>query len=57
MIDWIKRNTVRKNQAMFMTEEELFNKYIIGEFRHEIGKPEFSEEYARIQKIAIEGKK
>jgi 2-oxoglutarate ferredoxin oxidoreductase subunit beta len=53
MIDWIKKNSVRINQAKFMTEEELFNKYIIGEFRYETGKPEFSEEYAKIQKIAM----
>lgn len=52
MIDWIRKNTVRKNQAKFMSEEELFNKYIIGEFHHEI-KPEYSEEYAKIQKIAM----
>jgi len=52
MIEWIKRNSVRKNQAKFMSEEELFNKYIIGEFRYEPDKPEYSEEYAKIQKIA-----
>ena len=52
MIDWIKRNSVRVNQAKFMNEEELFNKYVIGEFRYEPNKPEYSEEYAKIQKIA-----
>ncbi len=57
MIEWIRRNSVRKNQAKFMTEKELFNKYIIGEFLHEPNKPEYSEEYAKIQKIAMEGKK
>ncbi len=56
MIDWIKRNSVRINQAKFMTKDELFNKYIIGEFRYESDKPEYSEEYAKIQKIAREGK-
>ena len=56
MIDWIKRNSVRKNQAKFMSEEELFNKYIIGEFRYEPDKPEYSEEYQKIQKIAMGGK-
>lgn len=56
MIDWIKRNSVRINQAKFMTEDELFNKYIIGEFRYESDKPEYSEEYAKIQKIARERK-
>jgi 2-oxoglutarate ferredoxin oxidoreductase subunit beta len=56
MVDWIKRNSVRINQAKFMTEEELFNKYIIGEFRYEPNKPEYSEEYAKIQKIAMGGK-
>lgn len=55
MIDWIKRNSVRINRAKFMTEEELFNKYVIGEFRYE-PKPEYSEEYAKIQKIAMGGK-
>jgi len=53
MIDWIKRNTVRKNQALFMDEDELFNRYIIGEFRYDSEKPEYSEEYAKIQKIAM----
>lgn len=53
MIDWIKRNTVRKNKAVFMDEAELFNRYIIGEFRYESEKPEYSEEYAKIQKNAI----
>ncbi|MHA1669805.1 MAG: 2-oxoacid:ferredoxin oxidoreductase subunit beta, partial [Promethearchaeota archaeon] len=56
MIDWIKRNTVRINQAKFMSEEELFNKYVIGEFRYEPNKPEYSEEYAKIQKVAMEEK-
>jgi len=53
MLDWIKRNSIRINQAKFMTEEELFNSYIIGEFRYKPDKPEYSEEYAKIQKIAI----
>lgn len=56
MIDWMKRNSVRINQAKFMTEEELFNKYIIGEFRFDPNKPEYSEEYAKIKKMAMEGK-
>jgi len=56
MLDWIKRISVRINQAKFMTEEELFNNYIIGEFRYEPNKPEYSEEYAKIQKIAMEEK-
>jgi 2-oxoglutarate ferredoxin oxidoreductase subunit beta len=53
MIDWIKRNSVRINQAKFMTEEELFNKYVIGEFRYEPNKPEYCSEYQKIQKIAM----
>jgi 2-oxoglutarate ferredoxin oxidoreductase subunit beta len=53
MIDWIKRNSVRINQAKFMTEEELMNKYIIGEFRYDPTKPEYSEEYEKIKKIAM----
>ena len=57
MIEWIRRNSVRKNQAKFMTKEELFNKYIIGEFRYEPDKPEYADEYAKIQKIAMEGNK
>jgi len=56
MLDWIRRNSIRINQAKFMTEEELFNKYIIGEFRYERDKPEYSEEYMKIQKLAMEGK-
>ena len=52
-----RRNSVRKNQAKFMTKEELFNKYIIGEFRYEPDKPEYADEYANIQKIAMEGNK
>ncbi|MFX1572423.1 MAG: thiamine pyrophosphate-dependent enzyme [Promethearchaeota archaeon] len=54
MLDWIRRNSVRINQAKFMTEEELFNKYIIGEFRYDKDKPEYSEEYKKIQKVAME---
>jgi len=53
MIDWIRKNTIRINQAKFMSEEELFNKYIIGEFRYDKSKPEYSEEYAKIQKLAM----
>ena len=56
MIEWIKKNSVRINQADFMSEEELFNKYIIGEFKYEPDLPEYSEEYAKIQKIARGGK-
>jgi len=36
-----------------MSEEELFNKYIIGEFHYDPNQPEYSEEYAKIQKIAM----
>ena len=54
MIDWIKRNIVRKNQARFMDEEQLFNRYIIGEFRYNPDKPEYSEEYAKIQNRSME---
>ncbi|MFX1589889.1 MAG: thiamine pyrophosphate-dependent enzyme, partial [Promethearchaeota archaeon] len=54
MFDWIRRNCVRVNQAKFMTEEELFNKYIIGEFEYDRDKPEYSEEYIKIQKLAME---
>jgi len=56
MVNWIKGVTVRRNQAKFLSEEELFNKYIIGEFRYEPGKPEYCEEYAKIQKFAMERK-
>lgn len=56
MVDWIKNVSVRRNQAKFMSEEELFNKYIIGEFRYEPDKPEYSEEYEKIQRIAMKGK-
>ncbi|MHA1342437.1 MAG: thiamine pyrophosphate-dependent enzyme [Promethearchaeota archaeon] len=56
MIDWIRKTTVRLNQAKFMSEKELFNKYIIGEFRYEPKKPEFSEEYAKIQRMAMSKK-
>ncbi|MFX1358411.1 MAG: thiamine pyrophosphate-dependent enzyme [Promethearchaeota archaeon] len=56
MIDWIKKVSVRINQAKFMSEEQLFNKYIIGEFKYETNKPEYSEEYKKIQRIAMEGK-
>ncbi|MHA1285042.1 MAG: thiamine pyrophosphate-dependent enzyme [Promethearchaeota archaeon] len=52
MIEWIKNNTIRLNQAKFMSEDELFNKYIIGEFHYDPTKPEYAEEYAKIQKIA-----
>jgi 2-oxoglutarate ferredoxin oxidoreductase subunit beta len=53
MIDWIKRNSLRINQAKFMPEEELLNKYIIGEFRFDPDKPEYSEEYEKIKQIAM----
>jgi len=53
MIDWIKKITVRINQAKFMTEKELFNKYVIGEFKFDPNKPEYSEEYEKIKKIAM----
>jgi len=53
MIEWIKRNSVRKNQANFMDEDELFNRYIIGEFRYDNSKPEYSEVYSKIQKVAM----
>jgi len=57
MINWIKRNTVRINRAKFMSENELLNKYIIGEFRYDTDKPEYSEEYKKIQEIAMKGEK
>ncbi|MFX0188677.1 MAG: thiamine pyrophosphate-dependent enzyme [Candidatus Hodarchaeota archaeon] len=56
MFDWIKNVSVRINQAKFMSEEELFNRYIIGEFRYQPDKPEYSEEYRKIQRVAMEGK-
>lgn len=57
MIDWIKRNSVRINQAKFMSGNELLNKYIIGEFRYDPNKPEYSEEYRKIQEIAMREEK
>ena len=57
MIDWIKNNSIRINQAKFMSEEELNNKYIIGEFKYEPEMPEYSDTYAKIQKIASGGNK
>jgi len=56
MIDWIRSNTIRLNQAKFLSEKELFNKYVIGEFHYDTTKPEYSDEYAKIQKIAMGGK-
>ena len=53
MIEWIKRNSVRKNQAKFMSDDELFNRYIIGEFRYDNSRPEYSEVYSKIQKVAM----
>lgn len=53
MIDWIKRNTVKKNQAKFMDQDELFNRYVIGEFHYDNSKPEYSEVYSKIQKFAM----
>ena len=56
MIDWIKQNTIRRNQAKLMTEDQLLNKYVIGEFRYQTDKPEYSDEYSKIQKFAMEEK-
>jgi len=56
MIDWIKKNTVRINQAKFMSQKELFNKYVIGEFRHDKSRAEYSEQYEQIKRIAQGGK-
>ncbi|TFG03361.1 MAG: 2-oxoacid:ferredoxin oxidoreductase subunit beta [Promethearchaeota archaeon] len=56
MIDWIKQNTIRRNQANLMTEDQLLNKYVIGEFRYQTDKPEYSDEYIKIQKFAMEEK-
>ncbi len=53
LIEWIKGNSVRINQAKFMTEDELFNRYIIGEFRYDPNKPEFSDQYEKIKEIAM----
>ena len=53
MIDWIKEITVRKNQAKFMTEEELVNKHVLGEFRYQPNKPEYSASYQKIKDIAM----
>jgi 2-oxoglutarate ferredoxin oxidoreductase subunit beta len=53
MIEWIKRNTIRKNQAKFMDDNELLNRYVIGEFRYDTSKPEYSEVYSKIQEVAM----
>ncbi len=55
MFEWIKKNSIHINQAKFMSKEELFNKYIIGEFRYNPSKSEYSEEYKKIQNIAMKG--
>ncbi|TFF93166.1 MAG: 2-oxoacid:ferredoxin oxidoreductase subunit beta [Promethearchaeota archaeon] len=52
MIEWIKKNTVRINQAKFMDEKQMFNKYVIGEFRYDKSRMEYSEKYDQIKKIA-----
>ena len=53
MIEWIKRNSIKLNQAKFMDEEELFNMYVIGEFRYDTSKTEYSEIYSNLQKVAM----
>ena len=52
MIEWIKGNCVRCNQAKFMSDEDLLNKYVIGEFHYDPNKPEFSNMYKKVQEIS-----
>ena len=40
MIDWIRSNTIRLNQANMLSDKEIFNKYVIEEFRHDTSQPE-----------------
>lgn len=55
MIDWIRRNTVRRNRAQFMSKEELFNKYVIGEFKYDPNMPEYSDQHKKIIEMARRG--
>ncbi|MHA1793121.1 MAG: thiamine pyrophosphate-dependent enzyme [Promethearchaeota archaeon] len=54
MIEWIKSHTIWKNQAATMSPDELKDKFIIGEFRYDPSMPEYSEEYEKVKKQAME---
>ncbi|MEX2680434.1 MAG: thiamine pyrophosphate-dependent enzyme [Candidatus Sigynarchaeota archaeon] len=54
LLDWIKMRTIWNNQAKLLSEAELADKYIIGEFREEV-RPEYAVEYEKVKKRAMEG--
>jgi 2-oxoglutarate ferredoxin oxidoreductase subunit beta len=54
LLDWIKVHSVWNNQAKLMNENELADKYILGEFREET-RPEYAAEYEKVKRKAMEG--
>nr|MDO8115276.1 thiamine pyrophosphate-dependent enzyme [Candidatus Sigynarchaeota archaeon] len=54
LLEWIKSHSVWNNQAKLMSEAELHDKYILGEFKMDTTTPEFAEEYEKIKKKAKE---
>ncbi|NMC03601.1 MAG: 2-oxoacid:ferredoxin oxidoreductase subunit beta [Candidatus Lokiarchaeota archaeon] len=54
LMDWIKAHVVWNNQAKLVSDEELADKYVIGEFREE-NRPEYVAGYEKAKKRAMEG--
>jgi 2-oxoglutarate ferredoxin oxidoreductase subunit beta len=54
LLEWIKDHTIWNNQAKLLSDAELTDKYVIGEFREE-DRPEYTAEYEKIKKRAMEG--
>lgn len=53
LIEWIKQHAVWKNQAKLLSEDELGNKYVLGEFKDDEQTPEYSAEYEKIKQNAM----
>ncbi|MBD3188435.1 2-oxoacid:ferredoxin oxidoreductase subunit beta [Candidatus Bathyarchaeota archaeon] len=53
MLQWIRHSTTWRNQAALLDDDELAGKYVIGEFKLDGGKLEYSEQYDQIRKRAM----
>ncbi|HME53206.1 MAG TPA: thiamine pyrophosphate-dependent enzyme [Candidatus Lokiarchaeia archaeon] len=53
LIDWLKAHSVWNNQAKLLSEPELNDKFVLGEFKDDRATPEYAAEYERVKQQSM----
>lgn len=52
LIEWIKAHSIWNNQAKLLSDAELSNKFVLGEFKEDEATPEYAAEYEKAKQDA-----